>query len=535
MMEQVFAEQQIGFPILTLVTFLPLVGALVIWALRDAAAAWKVGFAVAAADFVISLPVFFSFTLDSAAMQFVERVSWIPTIGVSYHLGVDGISMLFVVLTALLGLLIVTYASGVVTERVRGFLMALFALQTTMLGVFVALDLVLFFLFWELMLIPSYFLIRLWGTEGKEYAAVKYVVYTLLGSVLMLVGIVILYLQHYRFASIHGLAPALSFDLLDLLRTPMSLEAQLSVFVFLFFGFAFKTPIVPFHTWMPDALYSGPIAMSVILAGIKLGTFGFVRYSLPLAPDAARLALPVMMCLGLVGILYGAYIALMQADFRKLLAYSSISHLGYVALGIFALTYQGIQGGLIQMINLGISTAGLFFFAGFLWTRRQTLTIAEFGGLAKTMPLLATFFLIMVLSSIGLPGTNGFIGEFLILLGAFKAHWIYGAVGVLGVILGAAYMLWFYERAIFGAVTKPVNERMPDLGARELAIALPLVALVFWIGVYPSPFLHRINGSVEALHARLQPSTGISATVSLPPDHGVAVAPAADAGYSEAP
>jgi NADH-quinone oxidoreductase subunit M len=376
-----------------------------------------------------------------------------------------------------------------------------------MLGVFVSLDMVLFFVFWELMLIPSYFMIRLWGTEGREYAAVKYVVYTLLGSVLMLVGIVILYLQHWSFASSHGMGPALSFDLLDLMRTRafMPLDVQIAVFVFLFFGFAFKTPIIPFHTWMPNALYSGPIAMSVILAGVKLGTFGFVRYSIPLAPDAAREALPIMMWLGLIGILYGAYIAIMQADFRKLLAYSSISHLGYVAIGIFALTYQGIQGGLIQMINLGISTAGLFFFAGFLWTRRQTLTIAEFGGLAKTMPLLATFFLIMIFSSIGLPGTNGFIGEFLILLGAFKAHWVYGAVGVLGVILGAAYMLWFYERAIFGPVTNPINERLPDLSRRELAITLPLVALVFWIGVYPSPFLHRINGSVEALHARLQP------------------------------
>lgn len=512
-MEQLFAVQQIGFPILTIVTFLPLAGALVIWALRDEAIAWKVGFAVAAADFVISLPVFFAFTLDSSAMQFVERYAWIPVIGVSYHVGVDGISMLFVVLTTMLCLLIVVYSHGVVTERVRGYLMALFVLETTMLGVFVSLDLVLFFLFWELMVIPSYFMIRLWGADGKEYAAIKYVVYTLLGSVLMLVGIVILYLQHYRFASLHGIAPALSFDLLDLLRTPMSVEVQLVIFVFLFFGFAFKTPLVPFHTWMPDVLLAGPICMSVMLAGIKLGTFGFVRYSLPLVPDAARAALPVMMWLGLIGILYGAYIAIMQADFRKLLAYSSISHLGYVALGIFALTYQGIQGGLIQMINLGISTAGLFFFAGFLWTRRQTLTIAEFGGLAKTMPLLATFFLIMVLSSIGLPGTNGFIGEFLILLGAFKAHWIYGAVGVLGVILGAAYMLWFYERAIFGKVTKPVNERLPDLGARELAIALPLVALIFWIGMYPSPFLHRINGSVEALHARLQPRT--SAPVAI--------------------
>jgi NADH-quinone oxidoreductase subunit M len=505
MMEQVFADQQIGFPILTIVTFLPLLGALVIWVLRDDAIAWKVGFAVAAADLLASIPLFTAFATDSAALQFAEQYRWIPTLGISYHVGVDGISMLFVVLTALLGLLIVGYSYGVVTERVRGFLMALFALQTTMLGVFVSLDLVLFFVFWELMLIPSYFMIRLWGTEGREYAAVKYVVYTLLGSVLMLVGIVILFLQHLHFARMHGFAELFSFDLLDLLRTPMSFEVQMAVFVFMFFGFAFKTPILPFHTWMPTALYSGPIAMSVILAGVKLGTFGFVRYSIPLAPDAARAALPVMMWLGLIGILYGAYIAIMQADFRKLLAYSSISHLGYVAIGIFALTYQGIQGGLIQMINLGISTAGLFFFAGFLWTRRRTLTIAEFGGLAKTMPVLATFFLIMIFSSIGLPGTNGFIGEFLILLGAFKAHWIYGTVGVLGVILGAAYMLWFYERAIFGPVTNPVNERLPDLNGRELAITLPLVALVFWIGIYPSPFLHRINGSVEALHARLQP------------------------------
>ncbi|MFZ5875276.1 MAG: complex I subunit 4 family protein [Nitrospirota bacterium] len=538
MMEQVFADQQIGFPILTIVTFFPLLGALVIWALRDEALAWKVGFAVAAVDFLVSIPLFTAFSTDSAALQFVEQYPWIPTIGISYHLGVDGISMLFVVLTTLLGLLIVGYSYGVITERVRGFLMALFALQTTMLGVFVSLDMVLFFVFWELMLIPSYFMIRLWGTEGREYAAVKYVVYTLLGSVLMLVGIVILYLQHWSFASFHGMGPALSFDLLDLMRTRafMPLDVQIAVFVFLFFGFAFKTPVIPFHTWMPNALYSGPIAMSVILAGVKLGTFGFVRYSIPLAPDAARAALPIMMWLGLIGILYGAYIAIMQADFRKLLAYSSISHLGYVAIGIFALTYQGIQGGLIQMINLGISTAGLFFFAGFLWTRRQTLTIAEFGGLAKTMPLLATFFLIMIFSSIGLPGTNGFIGEFLILLGAFKAHWIYGAIGVLGVILGAAYMLWFYERAIFGPVTNPINERLPDLNRRELAITLPLVALVFWIGVYPSPFLHRINGSVEALHARLQPPgqtpTPLDASANLPdgdlhsPPHPTAPSPA---------
>jgi NADH-quinone oxidoreductase subunit M len=501
MMQEMLAGQQIGWPILTVVTFLPLVGALLVWAVRDAALAWRIGLATAAADFLVSLPIFFMFTPDSAALQFVERRDWIPYLGIGYHLGVDGISLLFVVLTTMLGLLIVIYSQGVIVDRVRGYLMALFALQTTMLGVFVSLDLVLFFLFWELMLIPSYFMIKLWGGEGRDNASIKYVLYTLLGSVLMLVGIIILFLQHWAFADAHGQGP--SFDFLDLLHTPMLLKTQIIIFIFFFFGFAFKTPLVPFHTWMPDALHAGPIAMSVILAGIKLGTFGFVRFSLPLLPDASRALMPGLMVIGLIGITYGAYIALMQTDFRRLLAYSSVSHLGYVALGIFALTYQGIQGGIIQMINLGVTTAGLFFFAGFLWTRRRTLTIAEFGGLAKGMPLLATFLLIIVLSSIGLPGTNGFIGEFLILFGAFKVHWIYGAIGVLGVILGAAYLLWFYERAIFGKVTKPENDRLPDLNARELAVALPLVALIFWIGLYPSPFLHRINGSVEALHARL--------------------------------
>jgi NADH-quinone oxidoreductase subunit M len=501
MMQEMLAGQQIGWPILTVVTFLPLVGALLVWAVRDAALAWRIGLATAAADFLVSLPIFFMFTPDSAALQFVERRDWIPYLGIGYHLGVDGISLLFVVLTTMLGLLIVIYSQGVIVDRVRGYLMALFALQTTMLGVFVSLDLVLFFLFWELMLIPSYYIITLWGGVGRDNASIKYVLYTLLGSVLMLVGIIILFLQHWAFADAHGQGP--SFDFLDLLHTPMLLKTQIIIFIFFFFGFAFKTPLVPFHTWMPDALHAGPIAMSVILAGIKLGTFGFVRFSLPLLPDASRALMPGLMVIGLIGITYGAYIALMQTDFRRLLAYSSVSHLGYVALGIFALTYQGIQGGIIQMINLGVTTAGLFFFAGFLWTRRRTLTIAEFGGLAKGMPLLATFLLIIVLSSIGLPGTNGFIGEFLILFGAFKVHWIYGAIGVLGVILGAAYLLWFYERAIFGKVTKPENDRLPDLNARELAVALPLVALIFWIGLYPSPFLHRINGSVEALHARL--------------------------------
>lgn len=286
----------------------------------------------------------------------------------------------------------------------------------------------------------------------------------------------------------------------------------------MFLGFAFKAPVFPFHTWLPDALLEGPIGMAVVLAGLKLGTFGFMRFSIPLLPDASKhpTVVSVMMALGLAAIVYGAIVALIQPDFRRLLAYSSISHLGFIVVGLFALNYQGLQGSLLTMINLGFTTAGLFFIAGFLYTRQQTTQLLAFGGMAKHTPMLATFFLLIGLASIGLPGTNGFVGEFLILLGTFQAHWLYGGIAVTGVIFGAAYLLWYYERAVLGPVGKAVRESIGDLHPRETVIALSLSAMILWIGLYPAPFLRMINGSVQALVDRLNHGTVAAAQVVVP-------------------
>jgi NADH-quinone oxidoreductase subunit M len=368
----------------------------------------------------------------------------------------------------------------------------------------------LFFVFWELMLIPSYFLIKLWGGGAeRHYAALKFVLYTLLGSVFLLVGIALLNINFHQWASLHHAEQAYSFDLLELLSVPVPYNQQVLIFWLMFMGFAFKAPLFPFHTWLPDALLEGPIGMAVVLAGVKLGTFGFIRFSIPLLPDASK-SEPVVMVvvvLGLCAILYGAWIALIQHDLRRLLAYSSISHLGFVVVGLFALNYQGLQGSLLTMINLGFSTAGLFFIAGFLYSRQQTTQLSSFGGMAKQVPLLATFFLIIGLASIGLPGTNGFVGEFLILMGAFKARWWIGAIAVLGVIFGAAYFLWYYERAMLGPAGKAVKSTMSDLQFREIVIASALSVMIVWIGLYPSPFLRIMNGSVQALVDRLNHGT----------------------------
>jgi NADH-quinone oxidoreductase subunit M len=360
------------------------------------------------------------------------------------------------------------------------------------------------------MLIPSYFLIKLWGGGAeRHYAALKYVLYTLLGSVFMLVGIALLNINYHNYATLHHMDQPYSFDLLELLAIPIPLPQQLLIFWLMFMGFAFKAPVFPFHTWLPDALLEGPIAMAVVLAGIKLGTFGFMRFSIPLLPEASKspTVVSIMMGLGLAAIVYGAIMALVQPDFRRLLAYSSISHLGFIVIGLFALNFQGLQGSLLTMINLGFSTAGLFFIAGFLHNRQQTTQLPAFGGMAKHTPLLASFFLLIGLASIGLPGTNGFVGEFLILLGTFKAHWVYGAIAVTGVIFGAAYFLWYYERAILGPVGKAVRESVGDLHLRETVIAVALSAMILWIGLYPAPFLRMMNGSVQALVDRLDHGT----------------------------
>jgi NADH-quinone oxidoreductase subunit M len=499
-----------AFPILSCILFLPVAGAAVLWLFDDEDMIRTSALTIALVELALSLFVLLRFVPDSAAMQFTEHVRWIPALGISYHLAVDGISVLFVGLTAFLTVLIVIYSWDTVRHQIKLYMMALLALETTTMGVFVSLDLILFFVFWELMLIPSYFLIKLWGGGAeRHYAALKYVLYTLLGSVFMLVGIALLDLNYHQWATLHHTEPTYSFDLLELLTVPIPLHQQILIFWLMFLGFAFKAPVFPFHTWLPDALLEGPIGMAVVLAGLKLGTFGFMRFSIPLLPEASKsdTVVSVVMTLGLAAILYGAIMALIQPDFRRLLAYSSISHLGFIVIGLFALNYQGLQGSLLTMINLGFSTAGLFFIAGFLHSRQQTTQLASFGGMAKQVPLLATFFLLIGLASIGLPGTNGFVGEFLILLGTFKANWLYGSVAVLGVIFGAAYFLWYYERAMLGPLSKTVKESIGDLHFREVVIALSLSVMILWIGLYPAPFLKMINGSVQALVDRLDRGT----------------------------
>ena len=504
MFEEILASQQAGYPILTVLTFLPILGALIVWRLSDERIIKRIGLGTTLGIFLLSLQLYFSFVPGTSAIQFGENLSWITPLGIKYHLGVDGISVFFVILTALLFFLILLYSLDEVNEKLRTYVLCILSLEGIVIGIFSSLDLVLFFFFWEIMLIPSYFLIKVWGSGQKEYAALKYIVYNLSASVLMLVAIAILFLNYHDYALTEGLDSPYSTDLLQLLAVPLDLNKQIWVFVLFFFGFAVKTPIVPFHTWLPDALLSGPIAASVVLAGIKLGTYGFLRFSLLLAPEASRLFVPMMMALGLIGILYGSIIALMQSDLRRMMAYSSIGHLGFVTVGLFALNYRGLQGSLIHMLNLGIITAGLFFIIGFLMNRGLPTEIKRLGGLARPLPVLATITLILALASIGLPGTNGFIGEFLILLGAFEAYWIYAAIGVLGIILGAAYMLWMYEQAMFGKADEEKSKGLKDFNLREWVVGAVLVVLIFWIGIYPAPFLEVINPSIEGLVQRLE-------------------------------
>jgi NADH-quinone oxidoreductase subunit M len=503
-----------SFPILSYIVFFPLAGAALLWLLEDEDLLRTASLGIALVELALTVLVLLRFVPESPAMQFSEHARWLPELGIGYHLAVDGISVLFVGLTAFLTVLIIIYSWDTVRNQVKLYFMCLLALETTTMGIFASIDLILFFVFWELMLIPSYFLIKLWGggTE-RHYAALKFVLYTLLGSVFMLVGIALLNINYHQWAVTHHMDRLYSFDLLDLLSAPIPLQQQILIFWMIFLGLAFKAPMIPFHTWLPDALVEGPIGMSVVLAGLKLGTYGFLRFSFPLLPDASKNdgVVTIVILLGLAAILYGAIVALIQPDFRRLLAFSSISHLGFVVVGLFAVNYQGLQGSLLTMINLGFSTAGLFFFAGFLGTRQQSNHLSSFGGLAKQVPLLATFLLIIGLASIGLPGTNGFVGEFLILLGAFKAKWWYGAIAVLGVIFGAAYFLWYYERAMLGPLTKHVSPSIKDLHMREITIATSLCIMILWIGLYPSPFLRIMNGSVQAVVDRLERTTVASA------------------------
>ncbi len=496
-------------PILSIMTYVPLAGALVIvfFIPKERTGAIK-AFAtvVAGLDFAVSLPLWFAFERGKPGYQFVERVSWIPSLGVDYVFGMDGISLVLILLTTFIGFIAVYCSYTAIKERQKEYYVLLLLLQTFMLGTFCCLDFFLFYVFWEVMLVPMYFLIGVWGGARRLYAAIKFFLYTLAGSVLMLLGIIALYFYNTTgFLGYRGLGhpPTFSVEKLTAVAAGMPAELQIWLFFAFFFGFAIKVPMFPFHTWLPDAHTEAPTAGSVILAAIllKMGTYGFVRFSLPMFPEAIQTAwvANVMIALAIIGIVYGAMVTLVQKDMKKLIAYSSVSHLGFVMLGVFALNMAGVQGGILQMINHGISTGALFLLVGIVYERRHTRMIAEYGGLARPMPIYATYFLVMALSSMGLPLLNGFIGEFTILQGAFARSFWWAFFAAMGIVLGAAYLLWLYQRVFFGEVTNPANAQLPDLSVREQLTLAPLVVAALWIGLYPKPIFDVLRTPSEVI------------------------------------
>ncbi len=484
--------------ILTYLIFLPVTGALIIMALGRGREGFCRGFAlfVSIGEFLLSIQLFTGFEENTAKMQFTERVPWIESIGASYSLGIDGISLILVLITTFLTALSILASWNAITSRVREFMAVVLFLESGMLGVFCALDLLLFYVFWEAMLIPMALLIGVWGGQRRIYAAIKFLLFTMAGSVLMLVGILVLYFK----------TGAETFEFLTILKSSLPRELQIWLFLAFFVSFAIKVPLFPVHTWLPDAHVEAPTAGSVILAGVllKMGTYGLIRFCLPLFPYATNHFLPMISALALVGIVYGALVSMMQRDIKKLVAYSSVSHLGFVVLGIFALNAQGVNGAILQMVNHGLSTGALFLLVGMIYERRHTREIEDFGGLAKILPLFSAFFMIVMFSSIGLPGLNGFIGEFLILVGAFHRNWIYGTIAATGVIIAAVYMLWVYQRVVFGEVKHDENRRLKDLSVREVAILIPIVAGMIWIGVYPNAFLNKMEPSVSRVLQRVE-------------------------------
>src|SRR5574341_1091515 len=496
--------QSAGFPWLSLLIAVPLTGAVALLLVKESAVRWF-ALGVTIANLVIALPLWWLFDPSSSQMQFAEHVAWITSPPIHYSLGLDGISLPLVLMTAALLPLCVLASWQAVTTRIRSFMAMLLVMQATMLGVFMALDFVLFYVFWEAMLIPMYLLIGMWGGPNRLYAAIKFFLYTLAGSVLLLVAILVLF-----FYGGH------TFDILALSHVSYPTSLQMWLFLAFFAAFAVKVPMFPFHTWLPDAHVEAPTAGSVILAGIliKMGAYGFLRFSLPFFPDAAIAWTPAIMALSVIAIIYGAYMSFAQTDFKKLIAYSSVSHMGFVTLGLFALNSQGLEGGILQMLNHVISTGALFLAVGVIYERTHTRLIADYGGIAAKVPVYAAFLLIVTFSSIGLPGTNGFIGEFTILLGAFLHYKPYAVIASLGIILGAGYMLWMYQRVAFGKITNPHNEHLADMNLREIAAALPLVILVFWIGVYPNATFKIIHASAANLIQHVQAKAQMAAPVA---------------------
>jgi NADH-quinone oxidoreductase subunit M len=497
-------------PLLTISWALPLVGAILLLLIgnadgrRDGLMRW-IGLVVSIATFAVTVGLWVWFDAASAEFQFVERVPWIPAFGIDYYVGIDGISLLLVVLTGFLTPIALLSSWHGIERKVKEFVVFMLALEAAMIGVFVSLDLFLFYVFWDAMLIPMYFLIGIWGYDQRIYAAIKFMLYTMAGSVLMLIAILGLAYLHSEATGTY------TFDLLKLYTLEVAPETQRWFFLAFTLAFAIKVPLFPFHTWLPDAHVQAPTAGSVILAGVllKMGTYGLVRFSFPLFPDAALEFAPWIALLAVIGIIYGALVAMVQPDMKKLVAYSSVSHLGFVVLGICAMNVQGVQGAVYQMLAHGISTGGLFLIVGMLSDRRHTRLIAEFGGLKNVMPRLTAAFLIITLASIGMPGLNGFVGEFLIMVGAFRWDPRYVVAAGLGVILSAVYMLWMFQRVYYGPVTNEANAALPDLQKHEWASTVPLCAIAIVMGVFPTLFLTPMEPAVRKVVEQVQVSQSL--------------------------
>lgn len=490
---------------LTVLLLIPAIGSLVISLFPDHKGQTLKGIALlfTIITFLYSLPLIIQFEPQSDIMQFVYNVPWFDVgfFNIHYHVGIDGISLFLVILTTFLMPLVIL-ASWNVRTKIRSYLFFILMLEVGMVGVFIALDLVLFYVFWEVTLIPMYFLIGVWGGARRIYAAVKFFIYTMTGSLLMLVAIITLYFFN----------DAKDFDLVRITDRLSSGEisispvAELLLFLAFFIAFAIKIPLFPLHTWLPDAHVEAPTGGSVILASIllKMGAYGLLRFCLPMFPNASLSLAPLICVLAIVGILYGSLVAMVQPDIKKLIAYSSVSHLGFVVLGIFSFNLQSIEGATFQMLGHGLSTGGLFLLVGMIYDRRHSHLIQDFGGLASTMPRYAAFFMIFVLSSIGLPGLSGFVGEFLILQGAFLAKYSYAIWATLGIVLSAICMLWMYQRVFFGITEHEENRVLTDLTLRETATLIPLVILILWMGLYPTTFLHRMDTSIHKVVTRLE-------------------------------
>jgi len=480
----------LNYPILSLVTFLPLLGALFILFIRNEALIKWFALATTFGTFIVSLPIYNYFDKTTYKMQFVEDYSWITTWNINYRVGVDGISVLFIILVAILSILCVTVSWKAIQQKTKAFFVSILVLETAMIGIFISLNAFLFYLFWELTLIPMFLLIGVWGGPKRIYSAVKFVLFMVAGSVFMLVGIIILYHVGGK-----------TFDILALTKVNYPVGIQLWLFLAFFAAFAVKMPMFPIHTWLPDAHTEAPTAGSVILAGVmlKMGAYGFLRFSLPMFPHAVKVLFIPLLILSVTAIIYGAYVTLMQKDMKRLIAYSSVSHMGFVTLGLFTLNQTGVEGGLLQMINHGVITGALFLCIGMIYERTHTRMIEDYGGLSKTVPVYIVFFTIFTLAAIGLPGMNAFVGEFLIISGAFKANMIIAAFSIFGVVLGVTYMVWLYYRVALNEINSSSQSHLFDLDWREIATLVPLVVLVFLIGVQPGILLSYMHVSVEHL------------------------------------